>query len=74
MTGCVSICVKNLAKVAKVTEWVGRKRQRRNDLLLADIFAPSVSALNFFYVLHLSSGFTTVLPCFCVSATFATHV
>lgn len=25
MTGCVSICVKNLAKVAKVTEWVGRK-------------------------------------------------
>lgn len=26
MTGCVSICVKNLAKVAKVTEWVGRKK------------------------------------------------
>lgn len=23
MTGCVSICVKNLAKVAEVTEWVG---------------------------------------------------
>lgn len=48
MTGCVSICVKNLAKVAKVTEWVGRNRQRSNDLLLADIFAPSVSGLNFF--------------------------
>lgn len=41
MTGCVSICVKNLAKVAKVTEGVGRKKEHNNDLLLGNILALS---------------------------------
>lgn len=47
MTGCVSICVKNLAKVAKVTEWVGRKKEHNNDLLFGDILALSIFCLNF---------------------------
>lgn len=47
MTGCVSICVKNLAKVAKVTEWVGRKSEHNNDLLLRDTLALSIFCLNF---------------------------
>lgn len=46
MTGCVSICVKNLAKVAKVTEWEGKKKEHKNDLLLGDILALSVLCLN----------------------------
>lgn len=46
MTGCVSICVKNLAKVAKVTEGVGRKKEHNNDLLLGNILALSIFRLN----------------------------
>lgn len=47
MTGCVSICVKNLAKVAKVTEWVGKKKGHNNDLLFGDILVISIFRLNF---------------------------
>lgn len=47
MTGCVSICVKNLAKVAKVTEWVWRKKEHNNDLLLGDILGLFIFCLNF---------------------------
>lgn len=46
MTGCVSICVKNLAEVAKVTEWVGRKKEHNNDLLLGNVLALSIFRLN----------------------------
>lgn len=55
MTGCVSICVKNLAKVAKVTEWVGREGEYNNDLLFGDIFSLYVFPLIFFYITYISS-------------------
>lgn len=55
MTGCVSICVKNLAKVAKVTEWVGRKKEHNNDLLLGDTLALSIFLSKFHLWTNLNS-------------------
>lgn len=61
MTGCVSICVKNLAKVAKVTEGVGRKKEHNNDLLLGNILALSISGLNLLDVISKVDSFKQYL-------------